>query len=52
MKRQYIKPIMRVVKLQQRSHILAGSLKGAKSVRNSEGITWKDGGFDDDEDDY
>lgn len=52
MKRQYIKSTMRVVKLQQRSHILAGSPKSVSNVSNSEGLTWKDGGFDDDEDDY
>ncbi|MBQ3700763.1 MAG: hypothetical protein II886_12810 [Prevotella sp.] len=52
MKRQYIKPTVRVVKLQHRSHILAGSTKSVRSVANSEDITWKSDGFEDDEDDY
>ena len=30
-KKEYIKPTMRVVKLQHQSHILAGSLRSVKS---------------------
>jgi hypothetical protein len=53
MKKNYMKPTMRVVKMQHRQHILAGSgLRGVKSVNNSENINWKDGGFVDGEDDY
>jgi hypothetical protein len=53
MKKNYMKPTMRVVKMQHRQHILAGSGPfGAKGVSNSENINWKDGGFADGEDDY
>ena len=50
-KKEYMKPAMRVVKLQHKNHILAGS-GGAKGVSNSDGITWKDGGFTSGEGDY
>ena len=53
MKKDYIKPAMRVVKLQHRYHILTSSpsakVQGIKS--NSEGIIWKEGGFADGEGD-
>ena len=53
MKKDYIKPAMRVVKLQHRNHILSGSpgakVHGIKS--NSESIIWKEGGFADEEGD-
>ena len=49
MKKEYMKPAMRVVELQHQCHILSGS-RGAKSLSNSEGIDWKDNGFDDEED--
>ena len=53
MKKNYMKPTMRVVKMQHRQHILTGSGPfGAEDVGNSEEITWKDGGFADGEDDY
>ena len=53
MKKDYMKPTMRVVKMQHRQHILTVSRPfGAKGVSNSEKITWKDGGFADGEDDY
>ena len=41
MKKDYMKPTMKVVMLKQRYHILVGS-KGARSVNNSEGFTWED----------
>lgn len=50
-KKAYQKPSMKVVKLQHQCHILAGS-GGAKGISNSDGITWKDDGFDDTEEDY
>ena len=46
MKKDYIKPTMRVVQLQQQ-HIICTSPYGAKGVTNSENIDWKKGGFDD-----
>ena len=51
MKKNYMKPTMRVVKMQHRQHILTGS-GGAKGVYNEEGISWKKGGFEDTEGDY
>ena len=53
MKKNYMKPTMRVVQLKYQQHILIESdLRGVKSVNNSENINWKDGGFADGEDDY
>ena len=46
MKKNYQKPAMTVVLLQQRTHILAGS-QGAKSLSNSDYFEMKNGGFDD-----
>lgn len=51
MKKDYIKPAMRVVKLQHQN-IICTSPYGAKGVSNGDGINWKDGGFDDNEGDY
>lgn len=52
MKKEYMKPAMQVVQLQQRTHILAGSGgQGAKSLNNTEGFNMKSGGFDDSDDD-
>ena len=49
MKRQYMKPAMRVVKLQHQCHILAGS-GGAKGLGASpEGFSWDDDGVDGDD---
>ena len=50
MKKNYQKPAMKVVLLQQRSHILSGS-PGSKSITSTDGFTQKDGGFDDNDDD-
>ena len=56
MKKNYMKPTMRVVKMQHRQHILTGSggLKSVvKSVSNNDGLKWKSDGFgEDDENDY
>ena len=53
MKKYYVKPTMRVVKMQHCQHILTGSvLRGAKGVYNEEGINWNGDGFADTEDDY
>ena len=53
MKRQYIKPTMREVRIRQ-AHIICASTNGyVNSMKsNSEGITWKNGGFVDEEADY
>lgn len=53
MKKQYIKPTIHAVLL-QRQHMICGSPDGfAKGVSNSsEGISWNDSGFDDNDDDY
>ena len=54
MKKDYMKPAMRVVQLKHRNHILAGSPNGyVQGVsNNSEDIYWKNGGFTDEEGDY
>ena len=52
MKRQYMKPAMRVVGIQQTHYICSGSNGAVGKVSNSEGITWKDKGFDSGDDDY
>ena len=44
---------MQVVKMQHRQHILTVSQHSVKGVsKNDENITWKDGGFDVEEEDY
>lgn len=53
MKKNYMKPTMRVVKMQHRQHILTGSDPfGAKGVYNEEGINWNGDGFAGTEVDY
>ena len=53
MKKDYVKPTMRVVQLKYRQHILTSSdLRGVKGVSNSENINWNGDGFADTEDDY
>ena len=50
MKKQYMKPTVHVVVLQQQCHILAGSA-GAKGLNNSpEGMNWPSGGIGDSDD--
>jgi hypothetical protein len=53
MKRIYMKPAVRVVKLQQRYHMLAGSPNGyVRGVSApAEGFTLKEDGFADSDDD-
>ena len=55
MKKDYMKPAMRVVKTQPH-HIIctspySASAKGI-STNSESGITWKEGGFDDEDGDY
>lgn len=50
MKKKYQKPVMQVVLLQQRSHILQYS-RGMKSITSTDNFTQKSGGFDDEEED-
>ena len=52
MKKEYMKPDMRVVKLKHQCHILAGSKFGAKNVSSSEDIGWQTNGFADGDGDY
>ena len=53
MKKQYFQPTMKVVELKRQNLLLGGSRSGAQGISdNSEGISWKDGGFADSEDDY
>lgn len=56
MKRKYMKPTIRIVKLNQRCHILAGSNRSVsglnKNSTDAEGITWKEGGFTGTEEDF
>ena len=48
MKKNYQKPEMKVVQLQQRTHILAGSnTKGVKSIKGSDNFSKNDDGFGD-----
>ena len=51
MKKEYKKPNIRVVNLQQQQIICASGPFGAKGVDGIDGIGWEDDGFDD-EDDY
>lgn len=53
MKKDYMKPAMRVVKTQPH-HIICTSRFRAKGVStdSESGITWKEGGFDDEDGDY
>lgn len=51
MKKVYMKPVLQVVKLQHQ-HIICTSPFGANNVSNSESISWKEGGFADNEVDY
>ena len=51
MKKEYKKPNIRVVNLQQQQIICASGPFGAKGVVDTDDIGWKDDGFDD-EDDY
>ena len=53
MKKQYIKPAMREVRIRQ-THIICASPAGYvnRMNNNSEGITWKDNGFADGDSDY
>ena len=46
-----MKPAMRVVKTQPH-HIICTSSFSAKGVSTDSGITWKEGGFDDEDGDY
>lgn len=43
---------MKVVELQHQSLLMAGSPFGANSVSSSETLNWKNGGFDNNEEDY
>ena len=55
MKRKYMKPTIRIVKLHQRCHILAGSnrsVSGLNSNSNNANINWKDDGFDIGDEDF
>ena len=50
-KKEYMKPAMRVVQLRQQ-HIICASNGYVRGVSNSDGITWKEGDvFSDTEDD-
>ena len=50
MKKQYMKPTMRVVLLQQKCQILAGSSPAATGLTGTpEGIIWDGDGLDDDD---
>ena len=52
MKKNYQKPAIQVVLLQQCTHILAGSGgRGAKSLSDNEYFYMKEEGFDDNDDD-
>jgi len=51
MKRQYIKPVMQELELNNKCAMLAGS-PGVLGVSNSDGIDWKTDGFSDEEGDF
>jgi hypothetical protein len=51
MKREYMKPTMRVVVLQQQCQILAGSSPAANGLSGTpEGLNWDSDGLDDGDD--
>ena len=57
MKKEYMKPVMRVVELKKQGCLLQSSYTpaGSKSVRglsNDEYLIWDDKGFDDEDMDY
>ena len=53
MKKQYIQPTMKVVELKHQCPLLVGSTGGAQGLSdNSEGSSWKDGGFIETDEDY
>lgn len=45
-KREYIKPMMTVVKLQHRSQFLAGSLRGVNTTGLDDDLYYDEGGGD------
>lgn len=47
MKKEYMIPQMEVVKIQQQSHLLAGSA-GAHNLTNTDGFVWTNGLDEDD----
>ena len=51
MKKEYMKPAMRVVQLQQRHIICASNSRSVNAVSTSatDNFGWKNGGFDDSE---
>ena len=40
MKKEYIRPQMEVVKIQQQSHLLAGSVGASSLINNEDGFIW------------
>ncbi len=48
-KKIYLKPTMKVCEIEIRGGLLAGSVR---SLSNTDGLNWKDGGFDDNVPDY
>lgn len=52
MKKDYMKPAMRVVKTQPHHIICASGRAKGVSPDSESGITWKEGGFDDEDGDY
>jgi hypothetical protein len=51
MKKEYVKPLMEVMKIQQQNHLLAGSI-AASNVANTDGFSLDTDGFEDSEGDY
>ena len=49
-----MKPTIRIVKLNQRCHILAGSNRSVSSLHSTsaDGIQWKENGFTSEEEDF
>ena len=56
MKKEYMKPVMRVIELKKQGCLLSGSYtpEGYRSVKglNSDGLDWENDGFNDYEEDY
>ena len=48
MKKEYMMPRMEVVKIQQQSHLLAGSVGASSLINNEDGFVWTLGLDEDD----
>ena len=52
MKKEYLKPSMKVVELQRQNLLLVGSDRSVNSLSNDSPFSWDGDGFDADDKDY